>query len=143
MYSAGVVWVDSRNEYYNIYYAPLAGGPIPPTIEGPSSGKINRNHDFTVTTTDPGNLDVQYFIDWGDGSDSGWLGPFDSGTGTTESHRWTEQADYNVRAKAKNSDGIESDWSTLTFSAPRNKAIYQNFLERFPILNNLFRILFL
>lgn len=142
VHSAGIVWVDERNDAYNIYYTSLAGGPNVPTITGPASGKIKRDHDFTVTTTDPGGLDVWYFIEWGDGTDSGWLGPYSSGTGTTESHRWNEEAEVTIRAKAKNADDIESDWGTLAFTAPRNREIFINFLENFPRLYQIIEYFF-
>jgi len=141
VHSAGVVWVDDRNEAYNIYYSTLVSAPDAPTIVGPSSGRIKRPQDFTVTTTDPGGLDVWYFIDWGDGGDSGWLGPYSSGVGVTESHTWSSEADYNVRAKAKNENDIESDWSTVIFSAPKIKLFRWSFLERFQFINQILKAL--
>jgi len=139
VHSAGIVWVDERNGAYNIYYTTLSSAPDKPLITGPTSGKINREHEFTVTTTDPAGGNVWYFIEWGDSSDSGWLGPYSSGTGVTEGHTWTEEADFTIRAKAKNADDIESEWETFAFSAPKNKVPIWNFLERFPILHNILR----
>ena len=82
----------------------------------------NRDIDFTFTTTDPEGDDVYYLVEWGDGTDSGWLGPFSSGTGTTVSHKWTEEAELTIRAKAKDEGGSESDWTTFAFTAPRDRA---------------------
>ena len=137
--SSYITWTDTRNGENSVYFDRVElAGPNTPMISGPSNGKINRNHDFTVTTTDPSGQDVSYFIDWGDGSDSGWLGPYSSGTGVTESHRWTEEGSFTVRAKAKNTEDIESGWSTLTFSATKNKPYINtpilNFLENHPHL---------
>jgi len=142
VHSAGVVWVDDRNGAYNIFYAPLTSAPDKPTLTGPTSGRIKREHEFTATTTDPTGSDVWYFFDWGDGTDSGWLGPYSSGTGVTEGHTWTEEADVTVRAKAKNEGGTESEWADLAFSAPKNKLIIWSFLEKFPILGNFLKNLF-
>ena len=141
VHSAGVVFVDERFGNYNIFYTTLAGGPNPPTITGPSSGKIRRNQEFTFTSTDPGGSDVYYFVDWGDGTDSGWLGPYASGTGITESHKYTEEASYNIRAKARNEDDIESDWSTFAFSAPKTKLVKLDILEIIQYIRNLFDFL--
>ena len=52
---------------------------------------------------------VQYRIEWGDGSDSGWLP-----VGTTSAAKgWKVAGTYNVRAKARCSvdTGVESAWS--------------------------------
>jgi len=119
--------------------------PVIPTIKGPTSGKINEEHEFTVTTTTPDGSDVWYLIDWGDGSDSGWLGPYSSDTGVTEGHTWTAEADVTIRAKAKNEGDTESDWATLPFSAPKNKTFstpFLNFLENHPHLFPLLRQIF-
>lgn len=142
IHSGGIVWVDNRNDALNVYYTPLVSAPNTPTITGPSSGKIKKEHQFTVTTTDPSGSNVWYFIDWGDGTNSDWLGPYASGTGATEGHTWTEEADVTIKAKAKNADGTESDWATLPFSAPKTKITMWSFLEKFPILNNIFRAIF-
>lgn len=141
VHSAGIVWVDSRTGNYNIFYTPLSSGPNPPTITGPSSGKINRNIDFTLSTDDPGGLDVSYFVDWGDGLDSGWVGPYASGEEVTLSHRFSEEETLTIRAKAKNTEDVESDWSSLPFTAPKNKVVFWNFIEKFPILRYFFDIL--
>ena len=61
----------------------------------------------------------------------------------TESHRYTAEDSYSVRAKAKNADGVESGWATLPFSAPKTKLLKLDILERFPLLRNLFSFLFL
>ena len=142
IHSAGIVWVDERNEAYNIFYTSLVAGPSAPTITGPSRGKVKTDIEFTVTSIDSGGSDVWYYVEWGDGSNSGWLGPYASGTGVKVSHKWTEEKDYTIRAKAKNSADVESDWATLTFSAPKTKVHIWNFLEKFPFLSNFLKALF-
>jgi thiol-disulfide isomerase/thioredoxin len=124
------------------------GAPSTPTLSGPNSGKPNKNFTFNVTTTDPEGGQVWYWIDWGDGTNTGWTGPFASGTGTTESHTWTTKENFTIKAKAKDNQDAESNWATLTVTIPCNRIIYtpfmqflQNFMQShprlFPILQKL------
>jgi len=92
--------------------------PIPPSIQGPSSGKIKQAYNYTVTSTDPNDDNVSYFIDWGDNTTSGWLGPYASGTTITQPHTWVKKGTYIIKAKAKDSYGNESGWGTMTVSMP-------------------------
>lgn len=141
VHSAGIVFVDKRNDAYNIFYTTLATVPKIPTITGPSNGKPNKEYDFTVSTTDTGGSNIWYYIDWGDDTNSGWLGPYASGTGITESHTWSSEAIFTIKAKAKNEDETESDWANLKFSTPRTKLIINtiNFLERFQLIYQLLK----
>lgn len=93
--------------------------PEPPSITGPGRGKIGRAYDYTFHSTDPEGDLIYYFIDWGDGSDSGWLGPFASGESITVSHTWGEQGSYHITAKARDQQGVQSPWGTLQISMPR------------------------
>ncbi len=61
---------------------------------------------------DPEGDDVFILVDFGDGNDSGWLGPNASGTGyEVATHAWYDQGFYDVRAKAKDIYYEESEWS--------------------------------
>jgi hypothetical protein len=135
VHEAGIVWVDERNEAYNIYYTSLVSPPTVPTIDGPSEGKPNTEYDFTATSTDPEGGQVWYWFDWGDGTNSGWLGPFASGTAGTGSHTWSTEEGFTIRAKAKDSTDAESDWAEFSFNTPRNKITFlQILIEKFPFL---------
>jgi hypothetical protein len=99
----------------------------PETPIGTSNGKINEDHTYTSSTTDIDGDNVYYLWDWGDGNDSGWLGPFDSGEICEVTYSWSNQGNYEIRVKAKDIYGDESDWSDpLTVSMPKNKLM--NFL---------------
>jgi hypothetical protein len=111
--------------------------PIPPTIQGTSSGKIKQAYNYTVTSTDPNDDNISYFIDWGDNTTSGWLGPYTSGTTITQPHTWAKKGTYIIKAKAKDSYGNESGWGTLAVTMPLSyKAPHFQFFEwlchRFP-----------
>jgi hypothetical protein len=73
---------------------------------------------------DPDGDLIFYFFNWGDGSDSGWLGPFDSGEECMTSHTWDEEGQYAVRVKTKDINGYQSDWSeSMIVSMPKTKVL--------------------
>jgi len=97
--------------------------PEPPSISGPGRGKIGRAYDYVFRSSDPEGGSIYYFVDWGDGSDSGWLGPYPSGDNITVSHTWAEQGTYHVRAQARDQEGIQSPWGVLQVSMPRARLL--------------------
>jgi hypothetical protein len=118
--------------------------PEIPTMDGPAKGKPNVKYDYTLNAVDPDGDDVSYFVDWGDGSNSGWKGPNASGVDVTISHTWTKRGTYIISAKAKDIYGAESDWTTLEVTVPRVISInnlFQQFLQNhphiFPLLRHL------
>jgi len=125
--------------------------PVKPDApEGPTSGKINEEHTYTASTTDPDGDELYYLFDWGNGEFSGWIGPHNSGETVEASYAWTEKGDYEIKVKAKDEHGVQGDWSDpLPVSMPKNKAIiinqlFQKFLEQhpnmFPILQYMLRL---
>ncbi len=54
---------------------------------------------------------MYYFWEWGDGTNSGWIGPYISGKTITVSHSWAARGVYFIRVKAKDVYGYESSWS--------------------------------
>jgi len=54
---------------------------------------------------DPDGDQVYYLINWGDGTSSEWIGPFDPGLEVSISHEWSEEGTYEIKIKAKNQDG--------------------------------------
>ncbi len=107
---------------YALVVSPVLSAPFPPEISGSTQGDIGRQMDFTFVTTDPGNSNLYYWVEWGDGNHNEWFGPAASGVPVTISHTWSEKGNYSITAKAKNLLGVESDWSEpfdLTIIAPR------------------------
>ena len=78
---------------------------------GTASGKINTVYTYTTSTTDPNGDQVYYMWDWGDGSQSSWLGPYNSGVTINTTHKWTVKGSYSIKVKAKDTFGAESPWS--------------------------------
>ena len=93
---------------------------------GPSSGKINIEQTYSTFTTDPENDQLYYLWDWGDGTDSGWLGPYDSGENCAASHTWKDRGNYDIKVKAKDIYGIESEWSDPLAISMAKKNGYNN-----------------
>ena len=117
---------------------PNENAPNTPEITGPSNGKTGEELQYTFVTTDPNGDDVYYYIEWGDGTNTGWIGPYSSGEEVTESHSWSSQGAYTISAKAKDTDENEGLSGIFTINIPRNKYVFSNFIsryiERLPIL---------
>ncbi len=100
-------------DYIFGYEVTTTNGPpaTPATPDGPDNGATGVEYTFTTSTTDPEGEDVYYKFDWGDGTISGWFGPFASGATGDGSYIWTTAGIFEVRVKAKDVNGGESDWS--------------------------------
>jgi len=99
----------------------------PDKPSGCTSGVSGKKYDYKTSTTDPEGENIYYYWDWGDGSNSKWLGPYQSGQEVTESHKWDSQGDFQIRVKAKDVNNAESDWSKLSVSIPKLK--YKNIIK--------------
>jgi hypothetical protein len=82
-------------------------------------------------------------FNWGDGTDSGWIGPQSSGSTFTGKHMWSAKGNYSVMAKGKDIYDAEGDWSDPTpIAIPKNKVIntpFLRFLECYPGMFPLLR----
>jgi len=83
--------------------------PDAPT--GPPGGQKGVNYTFSAVTTDPDDDQVFYLFDWGDGTNSSWVGPYNSSVPGNASHAWASVGNFSIKAKAKDVNGAESDWS--------------------------------
>lgn len=110
--------------------------PDTPEINGSTKGKIHVEYNYSVVTTDVDGDDVYYFIDWGDGTNSSWLGPYSSGDEITQSHTWSKKGTYTVRCKAKDVISVESGWGILQVKMPTVTSfpLFLKFIEQFPYL---------
>jgi len=92
---------------------------------GPADGNKGEEYTYFASTTDPQQDQIYYLFDWGDGTESNWIGPFNSGEEASESHIWSKVGDYSIRVKAKDTEEYESEWSDpLSVSMPRNRATF-------------------
>ena len=119
--------------------------PDVPEINGSTKGIVGSQYTYKFVTTDPEGDDVYYFIFWGDGNNSGWLGSYNSSVQISVSYNWSEKGTYHIRAKAKDVYGNESGWATLTVTIPRIRILINSrliqMLERFPLLTKLLSLI--
>lgn len=156
----GEMWVDAVNDYLNtlslddVDYKTLEewhpfGDPTlqiaeesqkpntPDAPQGPASGKLGEEYTYTASTTDPEGDELYYYFDWGDDSDSEWIGPYESGKTIEATHTWQKRGSYQVRVKARDEHGKISDWSpSKPVSMPKSKVNFEK-----PTLFRLLEIL--
>lgn len=118
----------------------------PSTPVGPGSGKVGSSYNYSSSTVDPDGQDVSLLFNWGDGTSSGWLGPYASGALVTAGHSGKKRGMYNITVKAKDSNGTQSLWSdSFTISMPQEARflntgalqMLQRVMDRFPLLKKL------
>jgi len=109
---------------FDPYFNPSNNAPNKPNKpEGETKGKKGAEYEYSSKTFDPENDQIYYLFRWSDGTDSGWLGPYDSGEGCSASHTWDEDGAYIVRVKSKDVHGSESVWSNpLNVMMPKPKS---------------------
>ena len=123
--------------------------PIKPKITGPTTGIPGMNYSFIFNSTDSEGENVYLFIDWGDGTNTDWLGPYNSGEEVTMDHTWSTTKIFTIKAKAKDINEDESEFSLHNINIPRSRLISRLFLPRlleqfpnlFPILRHLLVLL--
>ncbi len=107
---------------------------------------IGVEYTFYYTYEDPEGDKWYVMVSWGDGTYSGWMGPYSSGVAVIQAHKWNTQNTYIIRAKAKDVNGEESDWAYLEVTMPKTKPFIFNLpllswlFERFPLLYRLLNI---
>jgi len=102
--------------------------PCPTIIKGPEEGKTGEELDFEIVATDLDRDDVFYYIDWGDGYENEWIGPYPPGEVVEVEHVWDKAGEYTVKAKAKDTFGDEGAWGNeiivnIEFD-PKNLGVY-------------------
>ncbi len=115
----------------------------PEKVWGERSGKAGENYTYITNTTDPDGDYVYYMWDWGDKTNSSWLGPYGSGLIKGASHAWVNQGTYIIQVKAKDVYDFESEWSDpFEISMPKNKVINTPFflkslIHHFPLFEKI------
>jgi predicted acyl esterase len=112
--------------------------PLKPIITGPTRGGPGIEYTFRFNTTDVENENYELFVDWGDGTNTSWIGPFTSGQAVQLNHTWSTKKIFSIKAKARDVNGAESEWSTqninIPFSIPIKNPLLLRILQRFPLL---------
>lgn len=144
---------DENDLFYDALFnnAPLK----PATPVGPLNGDVNTVYSYSSNGFDGEDDSLYFLFDWGDGTDSGWLGAFASGEDVSVDHSWSQQGSYEVKVKSIDdpnddgdlSDGIESEWSDpLQVSMPKSRiedyTVFYRILEslflKYPLLKSVF-----
>ena len=117
--------------------------PATPSIQGQTKGKPGVAYSYTVVAQDPEADEVLYFVDWGDTTNSSWVGPYSSDENVTLSHTFTKKGTYTIKVKARDVYYAESDWGTLQVKMPMSISFYPflQFLERLPHIFPILRYL--
>ncbi len=124
-YTYAVAAVDAANNIsaqtsgYSATTFASAGGNNPPSpppyVSGPTAATINTAAYYYVTLyADYDGNQVKAVFDWGDGttSETAFIQPATSGSSSPSiSHMWNTSGTYQIRAKAKDSTGLESGWT--------------------------------
>jgi len=83
---------------------------IPAIPSGQTSGILGASYTYSTSATDPDGDQISYTFDWGDGTKSTTC-ILDSGSIANASHIWNHAGIYEVKAKATDSKGLDSEWS--------------------------------
>lgn len=82
----------------------------PETPDGPTYGEIGIEYTYTTSTTDPDNDLIKYCFDWGDNTIT-WTDRLVSGENASLNHTWQIPGDYDIKVKARDENGLDSEWS--------------------------------
>jgi hypothetical protein len=128
---------DNGDDSGSVYVFCQNQKPNQLNINGPTYGTAGTAYTYTFNSVDPDDDDLYFYILWGDGYIESWDGPQASGTDFSHAHTYNKQGLYTIEAKAKDTFGAESGWSTMIVNMHKNKAInrpFQNFIQSNPNL---------
>ena len=84
---------------------------VPSIPSGPDSGIAGTVYSYSTSATDPNGDQVKYTFSWGDGTTT-TTALVDSGTPASASHKWSTPGTYLVKARARDSKGLASAYSS-------------------------------
>jgi hypothetical protein len=132
--TTGDLWVKSINNYLNEFGVYSAQGykcveelqpfsdpslrirkvsdfpSIPEIPDGPTQGGVGLEYSYETKSTDPNGGYIKYCFDWGDDTIS-WTDWYSSGKTASQTHKWDKPGDYEIKVKARDQYGLDSDWS--------------------------------
>jgi hypothetical protein len=117
--------------------------PHAPTIQGSTEGKVNTPIPYAFTFFDPENDNLSYYINWGDGQNTSWVGPGSLQGGLVVDHIYTKRGSYTITAKTMDIYGLESSVGTLQVTMPVDVSspmfhwFFARFPHAFPLLRHL------
>ncbi len=136
---------NAANQLFTVEIVPISP-PENVIITGSTGGISETLYNFHVSSSDPQDFPIEYYWDWGDDSSTDWTGYYGSGMTCSQSHQWMQPGTYEIRVKAKNIAGVETDWSEpLSITIVQNnppvvelthpsKGIFINNIKVFPFI---------
>ena len=114
----GHVIIDKNVSYIEISNITLyPPDNYPPNIikkpSGPTAGYTNVSYNYSVYASDPEDDFLYFWFTWNDGSNSGWVGPYEPSDMVSISHKWLKPGSFDIRVKAKDTSDSCSDWSPI------------------------------
>jgi hypothetical protein len=88
--------------------------PMAPLLDGPQIAQRGDSVRVSAYSFDPDSDSLSYLFDWGDGNQSGWVGPVQPGADCGLAHVYPDTGVYGARAKSKDA-AHEADWSDTLF----------------------------
>jgi len=77
----------------------------PEQPDGSIEGATEITYEYSSGTIDPEGDQVFYLFDWGDGTNSGWLGPYNSGQSVKAENAWDSEGYFDITVTAKDDKG--------------------------------------
>lgn len=111
-----------------------------PTLDGPSNVRLGKEYTFTASTHETDEGEYYWFFDWGDDSNSGWIGPFDSDDEISQTYTWNEKGNYIVKVRYRVND-MYSDFTTLELPVQKRLDIWNIFPYIYEINSQLLSLL--
>ena len=115
-------------------------GPDAPTIKAPNIGISGKPFEITISTVDPEGHDVYYYINWGDGNNDFWLGPYSSGEEVSLNHFYKQGGSITITVKSKDQHDALGFQSSANIYIIKNRAF--EYKQRFHFIDNMINQLF-
>jgi hypothetical protein len=107
---AGEYYIDLQLKSTN-FHIDSNSPSVPTSLSGPSEVVAGYSeYFFAGGSTDPDGDMIRYIFDWGDGKKTG-TDFVESGQNVSIEKYWTKKGVYNVKVKARDKYGAQSDWS--------------------------------
>ncbi len=89
--------------------------PLRPWIKEPPGVRPGKEAEFKFVTKDINGDDISYYVDWGDGTNSGWIGPYTSGDEVALNHSWPKARTYLIKAKDDDGESELKEYVLIIF----------------------------